>query len=228
MDIGNIIELSIKTAKNREMLWSVLINQIKTHSLLEVGVLRGEFSAYLLRKCSNIKKYFMIDPWKNLSDWNKPSNFNNKAFNLIYNEMLTNTEFAEKKRVIMQGKTLEVIHKIKDKSLDFIYIDGDHTLRGITSDLISTWDKLKKGGLIGGDDFTPSIWQHDYTYEPTLVFPYAVYFAEAVGAKIYALPYNQFLIYKSNSKFEFIDLTEKYNDLELRNQVISINNNPMK
>src|SRR5688500_19760710 len=34
-------------------------------------------------------------------------------------------------------------------------------------------------------------------YEPTLVFPLAVHFAEAVDARIYGLPYKQFLIEKS-------------------------------
>jgi hypothetical protein len=51
------------------------------------------------------------------------------------------------------------------------------------------------------------------------VFPFAVYFAEAVGATIYALPYSQFCLQKSNSQqFAFVDLTGKYDDVGLRNQ----------
>ncbi|MEO0338135.1 MAG: riboflavin synthase, partial [Bacteroidota bacterium] len=54
-------------------------------------------------------------------------------------ETLDKTNFAKEKRIILRGKTTEVINKIKDNSLDFVYIDGDHTLRGITIDLINIW-----------------------------------------------------------------------------------------
>jgi hypothetical protein len=80
--------------------------------------------------------------------------------------------------------------------------------------------KVKPGGYIGGDDFTPNIWQHKTMFEPTLVCPFAVYFAEAVGATIYALPYSQFCLHKvERDKFKFIDLTGQYGNLQLRGQL---------
>jgi len=101
--------------------------------------------------------------------------------------------------------TKQAANKIKNSSLDFIYIDGDHTLRGITIDLITLLPKIKKNGLIGGDDFTKNIWQHGNKYDPTQVFPYAVYFSEANNLKIFTLPFNQFLIFNDADKFEIID-----------------------
>jgi hypothetical protein len=51
------------------------------------------------------------------------------------------------------------------------------------------------------------------------VFPFAVYFAEAVGATIYALPYPQFCLQKTAVPgFAFVDLTGHYGDLGLRGQ----------
>jgi hypothetical protein len=51
------------------------------------------------------------------------------------------------------------------------------------------------------------------------VFPFAVYFAEAVGATIYALPYSQFCLQKTDrAQFAFVDLTGQYDDVELRGQ----------
>jgi len=49
-------------------------------------------------------------------------------------------DFAASKRIILQGKTTEVIDQINDNELDFAYIDGDHTLKGITIDLIHTYN----------------------------------------------------------------------------------------
>jgi hypothetical protein len=51
------------------------------------------------------------------------------------------TEFASAKRVVLRGRTKEVIDDIPDNSLDFAYIDGDHTLRGITVDLIKVFPR---------------------------------------------------------------------------------------
>ena len=105
--------------------------------------------------------------------------------------------------------------------LDFVYIDGDHTLRAISIDLIKVYPKVRAGGWIGGDDFTHTVWQHGARFEPTLVFPFAVYFGEAVGARIFGLPHLQFLICKpteTETSFEFVDLSESYPDTTLQGQ----------
>ena len=41
-----------------------------------------------------------------------------------------------------------------DGSLDFVYIDGDHTLKGTNTDLAAWWPKLRPGGWLCGDDYT--------------------------------------------------------------------------
>lgn len=130
------------------------------------------------------------------------------------------TRAYERQRVILRGRTTEVIDRIPDGSLDFAYVDGDHTLRGISIDLLRMYPKIRDGGWLGGDDFSPSIWQHDRSFEPTLVFPFAVYFAEAVGSRIYGLPYSQFLIEKRHDDaFEFVDLTGYYGRRDLLSQL---------
>ena len=214
-----IVKQCVEKSDSRFDLWIRLVDSFKVKSMAEVGVYKGDFAYRLLEKCDSIEKYFMIDPWRHLDDWSKPANKNNNTFEKFLSETKEKTSFAANKTVILRGKTTEVIEKIPNNALDFAYIDGDHTLKGITIDLIRLFDKVRVGGWIGGDDFSQSIWQHTPNYEPTLIFPFAVYFAEAVGAKIYALPYSQFLIEKNEvESFSFIDLTGKYNNLELKSQ----------
>ena len=211
---------SLVQSRSRIELWIKLVNALPIERVAEIGVFRGGFSVKLLRNCDKIKTYYMIDPWRHLENWNKPANTDNAIFDRLYEATLKRTDFAGSKRVVLRGKTTEVIDNIPDNSLDFSYIDGDHTLRGIAIDLIRVYPKMKTGGWIGGDDFYASVWQHPASFEPTLVFPFAVHFAEAVSAKIYALPHNQFLIEKSeNGTYEFVDLTGKYSDLGLRKQL---------
>jgi hypothetical protein len=187
--------------------------------MAELGVYRGHFASEVLEGCDSIEKYYMIDPWRHLDKWNKPENKNDDMFEQFLSETRSKTEFAAGKRIILRGKTTEVIDRIPDGALDFVYIDGDHTLKGITIDLIRIFPKIKVGGWIGGDDFVKNLWQHTTEFEPTLVFPFAVSFAEAIGARIYSLPYSQFLIEKNNdASFAFIDLMGYFSDAGLRNQ----------
>lgn len=187
--------------------------------MAEVGVYRGDFAAKILAECNSLKKYYMIDPWKHLEDWNKPANKSDEVFEGFLSETRSKTNFAADKRIILRGKTTEVIEDIPDNSLDFAYIDGDHTLRGIAIDLIRVHPKVRVGGFIGGDDFSTTAWQHRTSFEPTLVFPFAVYFAEAVGTRMHALPHHQFLMEKTAARqFSFTDFTGRYTDLGLRGQ----------
>jgi hypothetical protein len=222
-DAGNISDLLYPVAResdNRFELWAALLRRIDARKVAEIGVYRGAFAAHLLGSCPAVETYYMIDPWRHLDDWNKPANRDDDTFQRFFEETIHNTRAHEGRRVILRGRTTEVIDRIPDCSLDFAYVDGDHSLRGITIDLLRVYPRIRDGGWIGGDDFLPSIWQHEQQYEPTLVFPFAVYFAEAVGSRIYGLPHSQFLIEKrDNDAFEFVDLTGAYGHRDLLSQM---------
>lgn len=217
MNINNekVKEILCNSSSRIEM-WERLLEIQQARVILEVGVWKGEFSEQILRTCGFVERYYMIDPWANLPDWNKPFNVAPEMFDAIYLEAMQKIKFAANKVIPLRGRTKEVAGQIPDNSLDFAYIDGDHTLRGITIDLMRVLPKIKEGGIIAGDDFTNTPWQHSISYEPTLVCPYCVYFAEACDFPIVALPHNQFMIQKdSNAKFSFVDTTGNYKDISL-------------
>lgn len=214
----------LSNSTSRVELWKQVLEIKQVKTMLEVGVWKGDFTEQILQACGAIERYYMIDPWANLPDWNKPFNVAPQMFDEIYLEAMRKTAFASGKIVTLRGRTKEVIDEIPDRSLDFAYIDGDHTLRGITIDLMKVLPKVKEGGIIGGDDFTNTPWQHDIRFEPTLVCPYSIYFAEAMDLPIVALPHNQFMISKDNkSGFSFIDTTGNYHDISLNKLPVSAN-----
>jgi hypothetical protein len=198
-------------APQRPDLWVDILTRIDARRVAEIGVFRGVFAEEILNRCPAITDYYMVDPWRHLDDWNKPANVSSKRFDDIYDEAMRRTAAHEGRRRVLRGRTSEVVGDIPDGHLDFAYIDGDHTLRGITIDLVQVFGKVRAGGWVAGDDFARRIWQHGQSFEPTMVFPFAVYFAEAVGCPIYALPFTQFLIEKDPSRgFSFTDLTNSY------------------
>ncbi len=215
-----LIRRCVAETHSRLEFWTRFINEADLTTVAELGVFEGNFAATVLKECPRVARYFMVDPWKHLEGWNKPANVNDLEFERIFETAKAKTESWASKRVILRGKTSDVIDEIAEGQLDFAYIDGDHTLRGITIDLIRTYSKIRIGGFIGGDDFGSTIWAHGTRFEPTLVFPFAVYFAEAVGATIYALPHVQFCLQKPEKpNFKFIDLTGLYADSSLGSQL---------
>jgi Methyltransferase domain len=220
METERIVRGLAAKAESRLEFWIEFVRAMGIERMAEVGVYRGEFAAGLLRACPSLQTYHMIDPWRHLHDWNKPANTTDERFEEFLGEAMAATDSFREKRIVLRGRTIEVIDEIPDGTLDLVYIDGDHTLRGIAVDLIRAYPKIRTGGFLAGDDFSPTIWQHAGRFEPTLVFPFAVYFAEAVSAPIHALPHCQFLIQKpARPSFVFHDLTGQYANRDLRSQV---------
>lgn len=215
--------ISIATAaSDRIQIVEAIIKRYGHRRVCEIGVWKGEFSRKILDGCPCVESYYMIDPWKKLEEWNKPFNVKDSAFEDVYDEAMRNIDGWLDRCVVLRGRTTDVIENIEDGSLDLIYIDGDHTLRGISVDLIASFAKLRDGGVIVGDDFSPTIWQHSKEFEPTLVFPFAIHFAEAHRLPIFAMPFNQFVIPKvKDSGFRFSDLTSRYPTTALLDQLTS-------
>jgi hypothetical protein len=209
-------------SSNRLEIWPKIIHQVQAKVFLELGVLRGAFAEHILRHCPGIERYYMLDPWRHLDDWNKPSNNDQATFDEIFAQALNRTDFAGDRRIVLRGKTTEKIDEIPDGALDIAYIDGDHTLRGIAIDIIRTYPKVRPGGILGGDDYTPTIWQHAEKFEPTLVCPFAAHFAESQAAPIVILPFDQFAIVKPSEpggEFRVIDTTHSYGPRTLLPQI---------
>lgn len=205
-------------ADSRQEVLDRLFDHHRPAHVLEVGVWKGAFSAFALAK-PYVRRFYMLDPWRQLPEWNKPFNKPASQFDKVMAEALAATDFAADRRVVLRGTTTEKIAEIPEGSLDLAYVDGDHTLRGVSIDLIATWPKIRPGGWLVGDDFVPSIWQHSADFEPTFVFPFACYFAEAMGCEIIALGHGQFVIPKVATGYRFTDFTGRYGQTALLTQL---------
>lgn len=59
-----------------------------------------------------------------------------------------------------------MLARCDDRSFDWIYIDGDHSMDGVRKDAEVACRKIKNGGILMFDDYT--LWS------PTEVMPYGV------------------------------------------------------
>ncbi len=55
--------------------------------------------------------------------------------------------------IMVKGDSTDVSKFIANESLDWIYIDGDHSYKGALADLENWSPKVRKGGIISGHDY---------------------------------------------------------------------------
>ena len=153
----------------------LLINLLEARSLrrrsivgLEVGVQSGNFS--IAQLAGGHQRLHLVDPWRHLVDWKKPANVKQGAHDALYRSVLERVvrRFGSDRVIVHRNTSEAAALEFADESLDYIYIDGDHTVGGVLADCLLWWPKLKPGGLFFGDDFTCSL-QHGMQYDPTCV-----------------------------------------------------------
>ena len=117
-------------------------------NVAEIGVDKGDFSKLILEK-NNPKKLTLIDPWIEMLDIKKIDE-NHQGKYLQVKEM-----FKDEDRIqIIKDTSVGALTHIPSKSLDWLYIDGDHKFEGCLTDLRSYSDKVKDDGYICGHDWT--------------------------------------------------------------------------
>ena len=112
---GSEFQDVVSGVASRFQMWEQVLNATGAESLAEVGVWKGSFARHVLQQCGSIERYFMIDPWASLPDWNKPFNVDTQVFEDVYAEAMEKTAFASEKVVVLRGRTKEVIDAIPDE-----------------------------------------------------------------------------------------------------------------
>lgn len=148
---NSILEEKISN-KYRDHFFPLMINKLGLKTGVEIGVDLGLFSKHILDK-TTIEKYYCVDLWMDDfgSDY-KPGYYDkdgNNRFNKAY-ELLK--PFGDRV-VMMKMSSVEASTKFVDNSLDYCYIDGDHSLQGVFLDIYHWLPKVKIGGIIGFHDF---------------------------------------------------------------------------
>lgn len=68
-------------------------------------------------------------------------------------------KFNKNKNVHIHRSTSQLtLNSFQDSYFDWIYIDGNHSYEFVLDDLILSYKKIKKGGVIIGDDYITSGW----------------------------------------------------------------------
>ena len=54
---------------------------------------------------------------------------------------------------ILRKRSMEALEDVPDGSLDFVYVDADHTFDAVMMDIICWARKVRPGGIVAGHDY---------------------------------------------------------------------------
>jgi hypothetical protein len=131
---------------------------------VEIGVFKGEWSRHVLQRWNGT--LYMIDPWRPLGkEYEDASNHANHMD--AYERTMESIRGFEDRAFMLRGLGEQLVEIFEDESLDYVYIDGNHTYDYVKQDMELWWPKLKKGGLFAGHDYL----DFDWSYKPELDHP---------------------------------------------------------
>ena len=118
----------------------------------EIGVWTGVHTLFYLKEL-DIKCVFLIDPYIGYENYDPVKEFRMKNLEIAEQAAHARLQGYEQRIKWIKKKSAEAVEFIADNSLDFVYIDGNHSFDSVMEDILLYYPKLKKGGLLSGHDY---------------------------------------------------------------------------
>lgn len=149
LDMSGEMPIRIPDTDRYETLTS-LYKELGYKEGAEIGVAEGNFSKHICDANPGVRLH-CIDCWEAHKGYN---DFDEGFF----------SEAEKTARGLLKPFNCNIIKKysedavedFKDGSLDFVYIDGDHSLLPVIHDLTKWSKKVRPGGMISGHDWSES------------------------------------------------------------------------
>ena len=138
-----------------------LAQMISARNIIEIGVAYGYHADFMCTVLPDIN-YIGVDPY--LANYDPSDIFcqdvqklfsmddMQNAMDRLYSAVSTNLLKFQGRARLIREKSWLAAGEFDDGSCDLVYIDGDHTYDSVVKDLAAWYPKVKKGGIICGDD----------------------------------------------------------------------------
>jgi hypothetical protein len=148
-----------KVGKKR---WDVITETLDCNAKLigaEIGVEQGKTSKMLLSRMSKLH-LILVDRWcvtpKGDSYFNGSrimSRYKDAEWQSVYKKAIANIAPYRNRVTLYKTDSMSAAQKVDDGSLDFIFIDADHSFEGVCRDIDAWLPKVKAGGYIFFHDY---------------------------------------------------------------------------
>ncbi|MEP2030276.1 MAG: class I SAM-dependent methyltransferase [Paracoccaceae bacterium] len=156
-----------KRRQSKEKVRKIFLSRLpKGKIAVEIGVWQGDFSGTILEYIEPDKLY-LIDPWENVTDGSHTEAFvgrtENSKMERIFKKVQKRyeDEIEDGQVEIVRDWSVSALEKFKRNSIDFAYVDGDHSYEGVQADLEALFPKMALGGIMAFDDYHRRGWWGD-------------------------------------------------------------------
>lgn len=143
----------IRAVKVRSQI-PLLFEPLDVRAIAEIGVWRGTHFKQLV-KSPSVKVAIAVDAWdaRYLSSGGSLQ-VSQAECDTMFEKLRKYAEKTKRPRIIIaRGESVRVSESIRERTLDFIYVDADHTYPGVLRDLRAWFPKLRNGGIFAGHDY---------------------------------------------------------------------------
>ena len=158
----------VKGAVSRRLHRRQLVSRLPRGGVgAEIGTWEGDFSAALLKRAKP-KRLYLIDPWEHRSEATYEQAFfgdrvpgGQAKMDAIHDGVLRRfgAEIASGRVRVLRCRSTDPLEGLD--TLDWVYIDGDHTFDAVKADLERFYELLVPGGVVAGDDYGMAGWWDD-------------------------------------------------------------------
>jgi hypothetical protein len=137
-------------------LYDLAISKYNNARFVEVGCWKGRSVSYagvsIINSGKNIK-LDVVDTFMGSPEHDKVDAM------ALYNDFIKNIEpVLPAIGKVHKLSSIEGAKLYEDNSLDFVFIDASHDDANVKADCAAWWPKVKSGGILGGDDYSDSVW----------------------------------------------------------------------
>jgi SAM-dependent methyltransferase len=143
LDVSGKNPIDINISRWKE--FPKLLSELGYKNGVEVGVWKGHYTKVL---CEAGMSMCGIDIWEGYEGY---KDF--EQHGLEEAEKSAKNRLKDYDCTLVKGWSMDVVKKIKDDSLDFVFIDGNHDFRHVTEDIDEWKKKVRPGGIVAGHDF---------------------------------------------------------------------------
>mgnify|MGYP006279385369 CR=1 FL=1 len=148
--------------RHRKWRWEVILNRIPVTRPtvgVEVGVWKGATARRILA-ARPLCTHYMVDPWhaplpgeRYASAPGQMQKRGQDVFDGAYRAVVKIASEHGKRGQVIRAFSKDAARQFEAHSLDYVFIDAEHTYEGVREDILCWLPKVKKGGWIGGHDY---------------------------------------------------------------------------
>lgn len=119
----------------------------------EIGVAGAHFSKQVLDTWKSLGKIHLIDAWKHFPEGysdacNLPQEIQEERYQRVVLDLASHPKVSIHRHLSIGASMF-----FENESIDFIYLDANHSTKAVREDLEHWWPRLKPGGLFAGHDY---------------------------------------------------------------------------